>query len=276
MSDRVRDSFRDKRGTDSDSESDEDYYPEDVYSPWKKGNMESFMSNMGKNNGTLLIMAGAIICVLIALLIFVPMLRSPGDTKQISDMETRIKKIEDKLATLDQEYQKVAQIAISGDKVDQISSRVDKLSEDTNQRLDQLNHDLEVRRRSPAAKSEELPRPAATPKHEAPHKAAATVKSEPAHKAVTHKPDATTKAMESHAPKTAEKSETPKTAKTAAPSHPAETHAKGTAKIHDVKPKETLYGISRMYGISVDELRKLNNMAPADVPRIGQKLKVSP
>lgn len=273
MSDRVRDSFRDKRGTDSDSESDEDYYPEDVYSPWKKGNMESFMSNMGKNNGTLLIMAGAIICVLIALLIFVPMLRSPGDTKQISDMETRIKKIEDKLATLDQEYQKVAQIAISGDKVDQISSRVDQLSEATNQRLDQLSHELEVRRRSPAAKSEELPKPAASPKHEAPHKAAATAKSESAHKAVTHKPNVTTKATESHAPKTAEKSET---AKAAAPSHPAETHAKSTAKIHDVKPKETLYGISRMYGISVDELRKLNNMAPTDVPRIGQKLKVSP
>ena len=281
MSDRTRDSFRDKKGGDSDPESDEDYYSEDAYSPWKKGNMENFMSNMGKNNGILLIMAGAIVCVLIALLIFVPMLRSPGDTKQIADMETRIKKIEDKLATLDQEYQKVAQIAISGDKVDQLSSRVDKLSEATNQRLDQLSRDMEGKRRPvTTSKSETVPKPAAAPEHHA-----APVKSEAAHKQIPHKPpehkaEAAPKPKESHTAKSESKSANKKEApKTASSSHPGETQQKKapvTAKIHDVKPKETLYGIGRMYGISVDELRKLNHMNATDVPRIGQKLKVSP
>jgi len=45
---------------------------------------------------------------------------------------------------------------------------------------------------------------------------------------------------------------------------------------HEVKAKETLYQISRRYGTSVDDLRKLNRLTPETVIHPGQKLIVAP
>ncbi|MCX5881334.1 MAG: LysM peptidoglycan-binding domain-containing protein [Deltaproteobacteria bacterium] len=61
------------------------------------------------------------------------------------------------------------------------------------------------------------------------------------------------------------------------PAKPVETPEKksSTEKYHEVKPKETLYGIGKTYGLTVDELRRLNNMGPTEMVRSGQKLKVS-
>ena len=50
--------------------------------------------------------------------------------------------------------------------------------------------------------------------------------------------------------------------------------AKGSAHIHVVKPGETLYRISRRYGVKVDTLRKWNKL-PDDIIEVGQKLIVS-
>ncbi|MDM8523840.1 LysM peptidoglycan-binding domain-containing protein [Desulfococcaceae bacterium HSG8] len=44
------------------------------------------------------------------------------------------------------------------------------------------------------------------------------------------------------------------------------------ARYHIVHAGETLYQISRSYGISVDELRRLNNLAPGTPIRPGQRL----
>ena len=45
---------------------------------------------------------------------------------------------------------------------------------------------------------------------------------------------------------------------------------------HEVKAKETLYQISRHYGLTVDDLRKLNRLTPEAVIHPGQKLIVTP
>ena len=45
---------------------------------------------------------------------------------------------------------------------------------------------------------------------------------------------------------------------------------------HEVKVKETLYQISRHYGLTVDGLRKLNRLTPEAVIHPGQKLIVAP
>jgi len=45
---------------------------------------------------------------------------------------------------------------------------------------------------------------------------------------------------------------------------------------HEVKPKETVYQISRRYGLTVDDLRKLNRLTPEAVIHPGQKLIVAP
>jgi len=76
-------------------------------------------------------------------------------------------------------------------------------------------------------------------------------------------------------------------AKSSAPSKPAaETKAKPSApskpaastekQYHTVQKGDTLYRISKKYGISVEELRKLNNLSGDQALRSGQKLQVSP
>jgi len=49
-----------------------------------------------------------------------------------------------------------------------------------------------------------------------------------------------------------------------------------TARYHRVKPKETLYSIARRYGISADEIYRLNNLKQTQNIKPGQKLLVAP
>ena len=51
--------------------------------------------------------------------------------------------------------------------------------------------------------------------------------------------------------------------------------AADTRKYHVVAPGETLYRISVKYNISVDELRRLNNIGAQSVIQVGQRLQVS-
>jgi membrane-bound lytic murein transglycosylase D len=46
-------------------------------------------------------------------------------------------------------------------------------------------------------------------------------------------------------------------------------------KIHTVQKGETIYGISKKFGIKTDDLRKLNNLGAEDTVKPGQKLVVS-
>lgn len=63
-------------------------------------------------------------------------------------------------------------------------------------------------------------------------------------------------------------------AKSAPASAKAEKDSK--AKVHVVEKGETLYGISRRYGIPADQLFKLNHLSPKDPIRVGQKLVLGP
>ncbi len=231
-----RDSFRDKKGAATEQGSDEDYYTEDVYSPWKKGNVDSFMSNLSKSSGLLLVIIGAGVFILVALFVFLPMLRSPSDTKPITEMDTKVKKMEAKLIEMEQNYQKVAQLALQED---QVSGRIDKLT----QRLDLMAREFEMI-----------------------HKQPAQVKTEPS----TKQPIAQDKPEPATKQPSAPKIESGSPATVGIPEKKVSTE-----KYHEVKPKETLFGIGRTYSVTVDDLRRLNNMGPTDVVRYGQKLKIS-
>ncbi|MBI5581892.1 MAG: LysM peptidoglycan-binding domain-containing protein [Deltaproteobacteria bacterium] len=63
-------------------------------------------------------------------------------------------------------------------------------------------------------------------------------------------------------------------AKSAPASPKAEKDSKG--KVHVVEKGETIYGISRRYGIPADQLFKLNHLSPKDPIRPGQKLALGP
>jgi len=62
----------------------------------------------------------------------------------------------------------------------------------------------------------------------------------------------------------------------AKPSTPSKPAASAEKKYHTVQKGDTLYGISKKYGIGVGELRKLNNLSADQSLRTGQKLMVSP
>jgi len=62
----------------------------------------------------------------------------------------------------------------------------------------------------------------------------------------------------------------------AKPSPPSKPAVSGEKQYHTVQKGETLYRISKKYGISVEELRKLNNLSVDQPLRTGQKLLVSP
>ena len=62
----------------------------------------------------------------------------------------------------------------------------------------------------------------------------------------------------------------------AKPPTPSKPTASAEKKYHMVLRGETLYGISKKYGMSVGELQKLNNLPKDPSLRTGQKLLVSP
>jgi LysM repeat protein len=60
-----------------------------------------------------------------------------------------------------------------------------------------------------------------------------------------------------------------------APAPPPKSPAKpGTTRVHTVAPGENLYRIALRYNLSVEELRRLNNMRPDQSLQVGQKLNV--
>jgi len=60
------------------------------------------------------------------------------------------------------------------------------------------------------------------------------------------------------------------------PKSASKSASKSTAKYHVVKPQETLYRVAVSNGISVDKLRKLNQLGPNENKiRVGQRLRVS-
>ncbi len=73
-----------------------------------------------------------------------------------------------------------------------------------------------------------------------------------------------------------EKQKPPAPEPKAKPPTPPKPAASVEKKYHTVQKGETLYGISKKYGISVEELRKLNNLSKDPSLRTGQKLLVSP
>jgi LysM repeat protein len=54
-----------------------------------------------------------------------------------------------------------------------------------------------------------------------------------------------------------------------------EKAASSGKKVHTVQKGETIYGISKKYGMKPDDLRKLNNLGVEDTVKPGQKLVVS-
>ena len=73
-----------------------------------------------------------------------------------------------------------------------------------------------------------------------------------------------------------EKQKQPTAESKAKPSPPSKQVVSTEKKYHTVQKGETLSGISKKYGISLEELRKQNNLSENQRIHTGQKLRVSP
>jgi membrane-bound lytic murein transglycosylase D len=73
-----------------------------------------------------------------------------------------------------------------------------------------------------------------------------------------------------------EKQKHPTAESKAKPSPPSKPAVSTKKEYHTVQKGETLYRISKKNGISIEELRKLNNLSADQPLRTGQKLLVSP
>ncbi len=57
---------------------------------------------------------------------------------------------------------------------------------------------------------------------------------------------------------------------------PAQKKPSAQAKVHEVRPGETIFSIAKKYNLTADQLLKLNNMTKKDSIQPGQKLVVAP
>ena len=60
------------------------------------------------------------------------------------------------------------------------------------------------------------------------------------------------------------------------PASPKAQAAPPAKRYHKMKKGETLSGIAKRYGLSVEELRRMNKLSPKATPTAGQRLIVSP
>jgi LysM repeat protein len=88
--------------------------------------------------------------------------------------------------------------------------------------------------------------------------------------------DQVSKDLTRPAPKPAEPAAAKADAAPQKPASPVRTEKDVTSRVHSVQKGETIYGISRKYGIPAEQLMKLNKLGPKDVIKPGQQLVIGP
>jgi LysM repeat protein len=136
-----------------------------------------------------------------------------------------------------------------------------KMLVNTQSTADEVPHAIPVKQ--PSNVEDQPPAPKPTPKSHVEDAPPAKPKTEPKTKSEDPKPKKTTKTDKSES-KTASKSE--KSSKN------KETSSKRKTVV--VGPKDTLYSISRKYGVSVDALQKANGIKDPTMLRDGSKLTI--
>lgn len=229
----------------SDSDPDEkDYSAESAYA-YTKDRSENLLTAAGKNTGLFYGILATILFVVIALVVFLPMLMKSSSSQGSKDIEARLKALETRIGELETKVITTGQLSHQEERMEQLVSRINNMELAIAQKMDQLSRDIGEARKGGIPRTEAVP--AAKP---------ATAEKQTAKPAPT--------AVEKHA---AQPPAAP-AAKTAEP-------AASKAEYHTVQPQETIFRISKQYGISQDELRKLNNLGPNDPIKVGQKLRVT-
>lgn len=229
---------------------DKDYSAESAYA-YTKDRSENLLAAASKNTGLFYGILATILFVVIALVVFLPMLMKSSGSQGNKDLEARLKALENRMGDLETKVVTTGQVSHQDERIDQLANRINNMELAIAQKMDQLSRDIGETRKAGNTKTEAAStKPAAVEKQTAKPKPSATEK--PA----------------------AQPSTKPAVQPPAAPAAKAVAGGAGKPEFHTVQPAETIFRISKQYGISQDELRKLNNLGPNDPIKIGQKLRV--
>jgi len=179
------------------------------------------------------------ICVLLVLLVAFPK-KPPVDTARLDSLTARIDQLQKQIDQLATDYGELAELKIQGKRAEQLLGRMDQLEKTTAQRMEELSQKL-------IAMEKQGLQPKPPP----------TAPKPPAAKPPATKPPA--------------KTSTKKATKSPSSKPAAPTPA---VKYHTVQAGETLYRISRKYGITVDTLIQINKLSGTNI-NTGDKLRVS-
>ncbi|MGB5985108.1 MAG: LysM peptidoglycan-binding domain-containing protein [Desulfobacterales bacterium] len=184
------------------------------------------------------------ICVLLVLLVAFPK-KPPLDTTRLEALQARIDQLQERLIQLEAGYTELVQFKTQGERAEQLLGRMDQLESTTAQRMEELSEKLIA--------VEKLAQTPPAPKAAPP---------------ATHSPPPKKKAAQTPPKKAAQPA-----AAAPEPKKPPATETQ--IQYHTVQAGETLYRISRKYGISVETLTRLNKISGTDI-QPGQRLRVSP
>lgn len=198
-------------------ELEQDSLDQEEYSSWKKGKFGTKLFKVPES--PLVLMGIGLLALILLFVMFIPNSKNDADKKQIVELDTRIKLLEDRLAKLEGFGESVLRFGEQGKSLEQLKNRFDRLEESITLRMDHITKEIgDLQKKTVQVKS----------------KITATPKS-------------------------------------------AKVIKKRTKKVyHIVRAGDTLYNISRSYGLKVDELLRLNKLAHGAVIYPGQKLLIGP
>lgn len=203
---------------------------------YEESNQGSFLEGRGK----LLILGGIGAVVLVLLVVILSSGKQTVSERQLQDILARLDVMDSRLVGMENQEssRQQALVRMQGD-FSILTMRVDKLSREMKEQFTEVA----ARGQQPAATP--APRPAQQPAQQASAQPPAP------------KPTATAAPAQ------------PKP-QAAAPAQPAA----GKPVLHEVSAGDTLFKLSRTYGVTVDEIRQLNNIGPDNMIRAGDVLTI--
>ena len=219
---------------------EDDNYDGPQYSDLNGNGVGGGFGDLIRKFGLLIGIVAIGICVLaVVLLVFPKKPAQDNGLARIQALKAQIEQLKEQVVQLEARQTEMDQLKTQGQRAEQLLGRMNQLEATTAQRMEELSQKLiEVEK---LAKKPAPPPPAPAPAPKAPAKSS----TKKATKAVPAQP---------------------------APAKPAT--AKPAAKYHTVQAGENLYRISLKYGLSVEELQKLNNLSGTTIS-VGARLKVS-
>ncbi len=219
--------------------SDEDTFDELKYSAFKENKINIFKSGaFGRAEIPFALMGIFILAMIILFVLFYPKTRKPADVIEIQSINEKLKKIEDRIAGIEAEIKQIDQISAWVEKADQLVYKHEKMNATESIRMKQL--ELNIDKQIREIKNAQL------------HNKQIKTKKQSV-KVITSKTD---------------KSIKKNSASVAKP--PSKKHTK--AQHHIVGAGDTLFSISRLYNMTIDELKVLNKSLAGNDIYPGQKL----